>query len=212
MTQPDLIPPATSLTRAFADLARDLTDGDVPRISTMRNYRFAIVPYPPADEFALRRHVAELTATLTAKSWLVLSLSLQRLFLERVRHLPGDFATRLIARERRLTDPQRALNLLKEKLAPELEGPTGLAADVAREIAAFAAAHPDDTERTLVILGRAGALYPLIRSSALLRHLDGRTGNIPVILLYPGSRRGESGLSFMDELPPDRDYRPRIYG
>jgi len=32
-----------------------------------------------------------------------------------------------------------------------------------------------------------------------------------VVLLYPGERRGEAGLSFMGELAPDRDYRPRIY-
>jgi hypothetical protein len=30
-------------------------------------------------------------------------------------------------------------------------------------------------------------------------------------LLYPGERRGPTGLSFMGELDPDTDYRPRIY-
>jgi len=45
----------------------------------------------------------------------------------------------------------------------------------------------------------------------LLKHIDGKTRNIPVVLLYPGKRVDKSGLSFMCELPPDRDYRPRIY-
>ncbi len=54
-------------------------------------------------------------------------------------------------------------------------------------------------------------MYPLFRSSALLRHLDGHTKNIPVVLLYPGERRGDKGLSFMGVLDPDSDYRPRIY-
>ena len=65
--------------------------------------------------------------------------------------------------------------------------------------------------RTLVLLGRAGALYPFFRSSALLKHIDGKTRNIPVVLLYPGERRDTTALSFMGELIPDRDYRPRIY-
>jgi hypothetical protein len=65
-------------------------------------------------------------------------------------------------------------------------------------------------ERAVVFLGRAGALYPFMRLSALLKHLDGHTHNVPVVLLYPG-RRTADGLSFMDQMPPDRDYRPRIY-
>jgi hypothetical protein len=31
------------------------------------------------------------------------------------------------------------------------------------------------------------------------------------VLLYPGKVVGETGLSFMGVLAPDRDYRPRIY-
>jgi len=41
--------------------------------------------------------------------------------------------------------------------------------------------------------------------------IDGHTGDTPVVLLYPGVRRDLSALSFMGELDPDRDYRPRIY-
>ncbi|WP_368736697.1 BREX protein BrxB domain-containing protein [Nostoc sp. CHAB 5715] len=41
--------------------------------------------------------------------------------------------------------------------------------------------------------------------------IDGKTSNLPVVLLYPGERRDLNALSFMDELPSDRDYRPRIY-
>jgi len=31
------------------------------------------------------------------------------------------------------------------------------------------------------------------------------------VLLYPGLRTGSTGLSFMGEIDPDHDYRPRIY-
>jgi hypothetical protein len=32
-----------------------------------------------------------------------------------------------------------------------------------------------------------------------------------LVLLYPGERRGNTGLSFMGIVNPDSDYRPRIY-
>jgi hypothetical protein len=209
----------TPLDQTLADLKRDLLAEDGPRISTMRNHRFALLVYRPDEEFALRAGVRRLVAELEAGGWAVLTLSLQRLLHERVRRLGEATVQRLVEMERRVTradprrpDPDRGLNFLRDQLAPQIEGPEGLAADVAAAVRAFAEAHPDKAERTLVLLGRAGALHPFFRSSALLKHLDGRTGSIPVVLLYPGERQGEAGLSFIGRTAPDRDYRPRIYG
>src|SRR5690606_3819702 len=97
------------------------------------------------------------------------------------------------------------------KLTPLIEGPEGIATDCSKVICDYADAHPENIDRTVAIVGRAGALYPFFRSSALLRHIDGRTRNVPVVLLYPGERRGATGLSFMGMIEPDNDYRPRIY-
>ena len=47
----------TPLQETFAALRRDLIEENGPRISTMRNYRFAIVQYRPEDEFMLRGEV-----------------------------------------------------------------------------------------------------------------------------------------------------------
>ena len=107
--------------------------------------------------------------------------------------------------------PARGLGYLKSKLTPLIEGPDGIAADCASRITDYVRAHPERKDRTLAVVGRAGALYPFFRSSALLKHIDGRTQNVPVVLLYPGERRGSTGLSFMGVLNPDNDYRPRIY-
>lgn len=201
------------LHEAFTALRRDLIHEDGPHISTMRNYRFAIVQYDPAEEFRLRSEVQRLTTDLAANGWMVISVSLQKLFLDRVRAQGPEWVDRVMAMEGRLvsTDLERGLNYLKSKVAPLIEGPDGIAADCSRVICEYADQHPDSIDRTVALIGRAGALYPFIRSSALLRHLDGRTRNVPVVLLYPGERRGPTGLSFMGILNPDNDYRPRIY-
>jgi hypothetical protein len=210
VTQEDLF---GDLDAALDALKRDLISEEGPRISTMRNYRFAILPYPPEEEFKLRRKVLELTEKLRATGWAVLSISLQKLLLERLRRTGDANIAALIDREKRLykRDPERALAHVRNKIAPHIEGPDGLAADVARLIGDFADQNPGLTERSLALIGRVGALYPFFRSSALLKHIDDRTRNIPVVLLYPGQRTENNGLSFMGRLPADHDYRPRIY-
>jgi hypothetical protein len=212
MTQEQLLPDL-SLSDTFAALRKDLVHEDGPRISTMRNYRFAIVQYQPADEFKLRAEVQRLSSDLVAHGWVVLSISLQRLLLERVRRQGDEWVQRVIEMERRASQaaPQRGLNYLKTKLSPLIEGPEGIAADCSKLICEHVERNPDQVERTLALVGRAGALYPFFRSSALLKHLDGRTLNVPVVLLYPGERRGPTSLSFMGMIEPDSDYRPRIY-
>ena len=77
--------PRTQLDEAFAALARDLVHEDGPRISTMRNYRYAIVPYDPADEFKLREHVQRPGRRAHGTGWVVLSISLHKLLLQRIR-------------------------------------------------------------------------------------------------------------------------------
>lgn len=203
----------TTLDEAFAALRKDLIAEDGPQISTMRNYRFAIVPYLPQDEYKLRAHVQTLVGDLTSSGWVVLTLSLQKLLLQRIRNLGDDVVKRMIEMERLTAhiSPDRGLNYLREKLSADIEGPDGIASDVSRAICAFADANPTKADRTLAIIGRAGALYPFFRTSALLKHLDGHTQDIPVVLLYPGERRGDTGLSFMGIINPDSDYRPRIY-
>ena len=199
---------------AISALRRDLVDPeDGPRISTMRNYRFAIVQYSPEHEYAIRTEVQRLVSELEAKGWFVLTIDLQKLLLDRIRSQPDDWAEKVIAMETRMADRQldRGLNYLKSKLLPLVEGPEGLAGDCRRLIQAFVQDHPEKADQTLVLIGRAGGLYPFFRSSALLRHLDGQTGNVPVVLLYPGTKQGPTSLSFMGVLNPDSDYRPRIY-
>ncbi len=203
----------TRLQQAIHALREDLIQENGPRISTMRNYRFAIVQYDPKEEFKLRQEVRKLHTELVSNGWMVLTISLQELLLDRVRAQGDEFIERVIEREKTTStkSTERGLTYLQGKLAPLIEGPDGIAADCSRIICEYADENPDKLDRMLAIIGRAGALYPFFRSSALLRHLDGRTNHVPVVLLYPGERRGDKGLSFMGVLEPDSDYRPRIY-
>ena len=202
-----------ALQEALAALRADLIHEDGPRISTMRNYRFAIVPYEPSQEFELRREVQRLSHDLVAHGWVVLSISLLDLLVQRIHRLAPEHRAEIIEMERMFSayELDRSLLYLKDELASLIEGEDGLAADVARIIQQHCLLRPDQVDRTLVLIGRAGALYPFFRTSALLRYVANRTNNVPVVLLYPGERKGQTGLSFMGVLPPDSDYRPRIY-
>jgi hypothetical protein len=208
----DLFHPA-GLDGAVAALERDLTAREGPSISTMRNHNFAILVYPPRKEFVLRQRLRAMIGRLEGQEWAVLSIALHRVLFDRLRaQLGEEELAAMVERERRLhaKSPARAMNDLRQTLSEHIDGPNGLAADIELHIETFCAERPTSIDRTLVLLGRAGALYPFFRSSALLKHLGGRTRNVPVVLLYPGEQRA-GGLSFMQELDPDRDYRPRIY-
>lgn len=202
----------TGLHGALADLKKDLLGEDGPQISTMRNHQLAILVYAPEDEFLQREAVGSLIHDLTEGDWEVETLDLQKLLFARLRARSPRYLDRLVQQEKMLAedDRARALEALRQKLSPHLEGADGLAADVSREIGRIKgeAKHPD---KVLVFLGRVGALYPFFRSSALLKYLDGHTHGVPVVLLYPGRKVGDFGLSFMGVLKPDGDYRPRIY-
>ncbi len=213
MSQTALFEKASPLAAIVEDLRKDLLAEGGPQISSMGTYRFAILVYKPAEEFELRSHMRKLSDELDHEGWNVLAISLHRLFLERLRGEDPETLERLVAAEKRLhgRNPERGLNHLKDRIARFVEGPDGIARDVVREIEELAEKHPDAQRQTLILLGRAGALYPFFRSSSLLKHIDGKTRGFPVVLLYPGRRQGPTALSFMDELPADSDYRPRIY-
>jgi len=199
---------------AIHALKKDLLRDSGPQISTVRNYNFAILPYEPAEEFGLRRQVDDLSRHLQEKGWMTATVDLQKLLIERLSSQEPGFISTLIDLERRLskaTDPNRPLRALKERVVTLIEGPNGLAKEVVSDVRKLLAQASDARDRTVIFLGRAGALYPFLRTSALLKHVTGQTDNAPVVLLYPGTVDAEGGLSFMGELPPDRDYRCRIY-
>lgn len=203
----------TSLHSVFDELKKDLLNPGGPSITTMRNYSFAILVYKPEQEFEMRKKVREVSDQLRNQDWAVLEISLHRLLLRRLRGLEEGVLEDWIETEKRQSrrNPERALSRVKELVANLLEDEDGLALDVIQLIDQFCQDHPQAAERTVIWIKRLGALYPYYRCSSLLKHLDGKVGNLPVVLLYPGERKDKTALSFMGEMPADRDYRPRIY-
>lgn len=207
------------LERAVESLRKDLLLQGGPQISTVRNYNFAILPYDPSKEFDLRERIQLLSQELRDAGWNTATIALHSLLLQRLRALGNDYLQATISREKRLYEKgvERSLDHIKNKVVDEIEGPNGLAADVVREIERLLkpdAGQPSGlpkANRTVIFIGRAGALYPFFRTSALLKHMADHTRNVPIVLLYPGDLVGDTGLSFMGVLPADRDYRPRIY-
>ncbi len=209
------LPTRTRLDEGFEALRKDLIHEDGPRISTMRNYRFAILQYDPRLEFECRVRVQRLSIELERTGWVVFSISLEKLLFDRIRAEGPQFVERVIRMEKNSArrGAGQGLNYLKSKIEPLIDPPGGggLAADCIEIIGRHVNDHPDRRERMLCLIGRAGALYPFFRTSALLRHVAGKTHNVPVVLLYPGERTERTGLSFMGQVPADHDYRPRIY-
>ncbi len=71
---------------------------------------------------------------------------------------------------------------------------------------------PDDQDptRDVVFITRAGALFPVYRTSSLLEQLKGKV-SVPAVLFYPGEYDGAAGLRFMGVLDAEHNYRPRIF-
>lgn len=205
---------SAALETALSAVQSDLLAEGGPQISTMRNYRFAIVVYHPSEEWALRAKVSEIVSRLRARDWATNVLSLSAMLLERARRefADGELDAR-IAQEKRMfrRSPERGLAVVQDLLAPLIDDEDGLAKDITAAIQRFAKETEAKGERRVVFLSELGGLFPFFHSSALLRKLDGKTSNIPVILLYPGVKKHDGGLSFMGESSADRDYRPRIY-
>lgn len=202
-----------NLKEKIDDLRKDLLNPNGIQISTMNNYSFAILQYEPAEEFLMRQLINDLVSEIRQYGWKVKNVDLFDLMIRRLKDENDEQTIKeIIDGEKRLFQRKgisRSLNYLKQTMVGDLEGTNGISSDVIKEIELLVG--DSEPTKTLIFVSRAGALYPFYRTSGLLRYLDGKTGNVPVILLYPGSRPGVTSLSFMDEHQPDSDYRPRIY-
>jgi hypothetical protein len=162
---------------------------------------YSVYVYDPEDELAVRRDMTDLGAYLKANGADVAAVSLAGLFWDAIDE--SGFYVDMIEAERENPGDPWALNQVHESLHEILTGQPSLADRVI-------AAVDDKPTGCTVILYRAGALYPVFRTSALLDDLRERLKR-PVVLLYPGHVVDPYGLSFMGKCEPTHGYRAKIF-
>lgn len=170
-----------------------------PRISVYHNMPCAIFRYPPEDEFAIRAETSLLRIRLeqAGKRVTVISLAVC------------------------LDQALQRSGLTPERIA-QAEAKTGVAAMVDTVHTVLSSRQPldalvlealpqdPDPLRDVVFITRAGALFPVYRTSSLLEQLMGRI-TVPTVLFYPGVLDGAAGLRFMGLLDAEHNYRPKIF-
>ena len=173
-------------------------DDPRPEISAYHNMPYAIFRYPPEDEFAVRDEIRMLQTRLEQAGKRVTMISLTECLAEAIAkdgYSPADLA-------------------LAEKTAG-LETTIDTVHEILQEqslddIVASRMPQDADPKRDVVFIVRAGALFPVYRTSSLLEQLMGKV-DVPSILFYPGVLDGAAGLQFMGILDAEHNYRPKIY-
>ena len=169
------------------------------QISAYHDMPYAIFRYPPEEEFAVRQQVSLLRTRLEQIGKRVTSISLADCLNEALE--AEDMGPEA------LVDAEKSVGLeaTVDTIFQILSEYQPLDELVARRI-------PDDADpqRDLVFIVRAGALFPVYRTSSLLEQLKGKV-HVPAILLYPGELDGAAGLRFMGVLDAEHNYRPKIF-
>ena len=169
------------------------------RISAYHDMPYAIFRYPPDAEFAVRQETALLRTRLEAAGKRVTTISLAQCMQEALGAEGLD--TEALAEAEKQVGLPETIETIHQVLS-EYRPLDGL---VAAKLPADA-----DPLRDVVFIVRAGALFPLYRTHALLEQLKGKL-KVPAVLFYPGTIEGPTGLRFMGVLDAEHNYRPKIF-
>ena len=170
-----------------------------PHISAYHDMPYAIFRYPPEAEFALRREVNLLTTRLEQAGKGVTRISLAECMNDALEAEGFGTDARVEA------EKSVGLDSTIETIHQILSAYRPLDDLVASRI-------PKDADplRDVVFIVRAGALFPMYRTSSLLEQLKGKV-HIPAVLFYPGELDGAAGLCFMGVLDAEHNYRSKIF-
>lgn len=169
-------------------------------ISAYHDMPYAIFRYPPEAEFELRGELALLRTRLEQVGKRVTTISLAELL---------RTAIEAESSIHDLVEAERTIGLVQ-------------AIDTVHEILSQCQYKPLDNIvvermpvdpnplRDIVLIVRAGALFPMYRTSSLLEQLKGRV-EVPSVLFFPGELDGAAGLRFMGVLDAEHNYRPMIF-
>lgn len=169
-----------------------------PELSAYHNLPCAIFHHPPEDELELRHELTLLATRLEGRGKRVTKISLADLMFE------------ALAEEAPVEDLIEAEKTVGVDAV--VETVHGVLSEYRPLGELVLGAMPADGEptRDVVFLVRAGALFPFVRTSALLEQVQGRI-ELPTVLFYPGVLDGPVGLRFMGVLDPEHNYRPKMF-
>jgi hypothetical protein len=170
-----------------------------PDISAYHDMPYAIFRYPPADEFAVREEIALLKTRLEQTGKEVTTVSLADCLGEALE--AEGISPESLADAERNTGIHAAIETVSQILDEY---------QPLDELVAAKIAHLNDPLKDLFFITRAGALFPVYRTSSLLEQLKGKV-KVPGVLFYPGELDGVAGLRFMGVLDAEHNYRPRIF-
>jgi len=170
-----------------------------PAISAYHDMPYAIFRYPPEDEFAVRQETALLRTRLEQSGKRITIISLAECMRDAL-EAEGLGTEALVAAEKSV-----GLESTVETIHQVLSQYRPLDNLVAARLPVDA-----DPLRDVVFIVRAGALFPVYRTSSLLEQLKGKV-RVPAVLFYPGELDGAAGLRFMGVLDAEHNYRPKIF-
>jgi len=168
-------------------------------ISSYHDMPYAIFQYSPEDEFDLRGEVSLLKTRLEQIGKRVTVISLAQCLDECLKR--EGLSLKRIETAEKLTGLEKMADTMLEILSVRQP----LDQLVAEQIPQGA-----DPCIDVVLITRAGALFPFYRTSSLLEQLKGKI-HVPSVLFYPGDLEGPAGLRFMGVLDAEHNYRPKIF-
>jgi hypothetical protein len=181
-----------SLESIFKELQQRLSDSTSLR-STGGDPVYYLV-FPPSDMLTVKRRSKAWLAQLKLDDWNVNVLSLAEVI--------GDFFANHPLREFWLSgEADHDLTDANETLRAALVDSAVVEQSILSALAAL-----DAEPRGLLLITDVEALHPYLRIGAIEQRLQGKV-NIPVVVLYPGVRRGQFNLSFLGIYPDDGNYR-----
>ena len=178
------------------------------RISVIRDMPFAIFRYDPHDEWLVRREISALATRLKNRGLAPFTVSLEQVLwkaLDRIADTNQDEGFDALVELERTMGPAAAHAVLLDYLSLDIWAPFSI-----QVLEALGGREP---ATAIGFLHHAAALGPdLYPISRLLDDLHGQT-MIPIVLFYPGTIEGASGLRFLDlrDREPMGNYRVRIY-
>lgn len=170
-----------------------------PQISAYHDMPYAIFRYPPEEEFEVRQEIVLLRTRLEQAGKRVTTISLAECMAAAL-EAEGLTTQALVEAEKSV-----GLESTVETIHQVLSEYQPLDNLVASRIPSTS-----DPLCDVVFIVRAGALFPIYRTSSLLEQLKGKV-HVPAVLFYPGELDGAAGLRFMGVLDAEHNYRPKIF-